>query len=349
MYTNLELHVAAPNTIINTQYEDLLRNVLDNGRPKGDRTGTGTLNLFGTMLRYNLQQGFPLLTTKKVFMRGVAVELAWMLKGFTNTAYLEKHNVKIWSANADENQSWLANPHRKGPGDCGAIYGQQWRAWQGSSSLAGSEASIDQFQVALDLLKNDPDSRRIIVSAWNVGHLDRMSLSPCHALFQFDSEPMTLQEIYNPANLKNRWDFENYAIPCVADFIDPATDTKYWTDFAVELGLPTRRLSLALYQRSADMFLGVPFNIASYSLLTHLVASYTNHQPANFIWMGGSTHIYLNHLEQVKTQLSRVPQAKPFPTLKLHVKRDSIFDFEDSDISIFNYDPHPAISAPMAV
>ena len=345
------VHVPAPSLVIDTQYEDLLKNVLHNGRPKGDRTGTGTLNLFGTSLRYNLLAGFPLLTSKKVFLKGIAVELSWMLRGFTNAQFLEERGVKIWSANADENTAWLNNPYRKGPGDCGSIYGQQWRAWPGAATLSGTEPAIDQFQAALDLLKNDPDSRRILVSAWNVGHLDRMSLSPCHALFQFDSEPMTVREIYSVENKGACWAYPEQTLEACGPEAHTLTVQQHrdLVAFAVSKGLPTRRLSLALYQRSGDLFLGVPFNIASYSLLTHLVAEYTNHQAADFVWFGGSTHIYSNHIEQVSLQLSRANDPRPFPTLTINTKRDSIFDFELEDLTLSNYNPHPAIPAPMAV
>ncbi|MBS9534757.1 thymidylate synthase [Mycobacterium sp. M1] len=264
---------------IATPYEDLLRLVLEQGTPKADRTGTGTRSVFGHQLRYDLSAGFPLITTKKVHLKSVVYELLWFLRGESNVAWLHEHGVTIW----DE---W-ASP----AGELGPIYGVQWRSWPTPSG-----EHIDQIARALELLRTDPDSRRIIVSAWNVGELDQMALAPCHALFQF----------------------------YVAD----------------------GKLSCQLYQRSADLFLGVPFNIASYALLTHMMAAQAGLDVGEFVWTGGDCHIYDNHVEQVRTQLSREP--RPYPQLVL-AHRDSIFDYEFSDIEITGYDPHPAIKAPVAV
>ena len=264
---------------IATPYEDLLRLVLDKGAAKADRTGTGTRSLFGRQLRYDLSAGFPLLTTKKVHFKSVVYELLWFLRGDSNVAWLHEHGVTIWDEWADS------------AGDLGPIYGVQWRSWP---TPAGEY--VDQISAALDLLRTDPNSRRIIVSAWNVGDIPQMALPPCHAFFQF----------------------------YVAD----------------------GRLSCQLYQRSADLFLGVPFNIASYALLTHMMAAQTGLSVGEFIWTGGDCHIYHNHVEQVRLQLGREP--RPYPELFL-AHRDSIFDYTYDDVVVKNYDPHPAIKAPVAV
>lgn len=253
--------------------------MLERGTPKADRTGTGTRSLFGHQLRYDLSAGFPLITTKRVHVKSVIYELLWFLRGDSNIDWLNQHGVTIWN-------EW-ASP----AGDLGPVYGVQWRSWPTPSG-----DHIDQIAAALELLRTDPDSRRNIVSAWNVGELDKMALAPCHALFQF----------------------------YVAD----------------------RRLSCQLYQRSADLFLGVPFNIASYALLTHMMAEQAGLGVGEFIWTGGDCHIYDNHVDQVREQLSRQP--RDYPNLVLR-KRDSIFDYTYDDIDIQGYDPHPAITAPVAV
>lgn len=267
--------------IINRQYEDLLAEVLENGATKGDRTGTGTLSLFGKQLRYDLAtEGFPRITTKFVAMKAVKGELLWFLRGDTNIRWLQEQGITIWDEWADEN------------GDLGPVYGYQWRSWP-----APNGAHIDQIQQVIDTLRNNPDSRRIIVSAWNVAELEKMALMPCHAFFQF----------------------------YVAD----------------------GKLSCQLYQRSADLFLGVPFNIASYSLLTHMVAQQCDLEVGEFVWTGGDCHIYTNHIEQVKEQISRTPY--PFPKLELK-KAPSIFSYEMDDIRASEgYQHHPAIKAPVAV
>jgi thymidylate synthase len=265
--------------VADTQYEDLLRLVLDSGAAKADRTGTGTRSVFGHQLRYDLSRGFPLVTTKKVHLRSIVYELLWFLRGDSNTAWLHEHGVTIWDEWADAD------------GGLGPVYGVQWRSWP-----APDGRHIDQISEVLETLRRDPDSRRMIVSAWNVADLDRMALAPCHALFQF----------------------------YVAD----------------------GRLSCQLYQRSADLFLGVPFNIASYALLTHMVAQQAGLEPGDFIWTGGDCHIYDNHLEQVTEQLSRAPY--PFPTLRLN-RAPSLFDYDLPDVEILDYAHHPAIKAPVAV
>jgi thymidylate synthase len=262
------------------QYLDLLRTIESRGIRKGDRTGTGTLSVFGHQMRFDLQQGFPLLTTKKLHVRSIIYELLWFLNGETNIEYLHEHGVSIW----DE---WASSD-----GDLGPIYGAQWRSWPTKNGT-----TVDQIQTALDLIRNDPDSRRIIVSAWNVGELDRMALAPCHALFQF----------------------------YVAD----------------------GRLSCQLYQRSADVFLGVPFNIASYALLTHMMAQQAELDVGDFVWTGGDCHIYLNHVAQVDEQLCRVPG--PLPRLSISRKPNSIFDYRYEDFSIVGYEAQPTIRAPIAV
>lgn len=264
---------------IPTPYEDLLRHILAEGAHKDDRTGTGTTSLFGAQMRFDLAQSFPLITTKKVHMKSIIGELLWFLRGDSNIKFLHDHNVTIWDEWADSN------------GDLGPIYGVQWRSWPTPNGQ-----HIDQISQALETLRTNPDSRRNIVSAWNVSEIDNMALPPCHLLFQ----------LY------------------VAD----------------------GKLSCQLYQRSADMFLGVPFNIASYSLLTHMFAQQAGLEVGEFIWTGGDCHIYDNHLEQVTLQLSREP--RPYPQLTLN-KADSIFDYTFDDISIEGYDPHPAIRGEVAV
>ena len=264
---------------IDRQYEDLLAKIMREGTEKSDRTGTGTRSLFGAQLRYDLSKGFPLITTKRVHMKSVIGELLWFLSGDSNVHWLQENGVRIWNEWADEN------------GDLGPVYGVQWRRWN-----AGDGREIDQISQVLETLRTNPDSRRMIVSAWNVGDLPKMALEPCHAFFQ----------LY------------------VAD----------------------GRLSLQLYQRSADMFLGVPFNIASYSLLTHMFAQQAGLEVGDFIWTGGDCHIYSNHVEQVTEQLSREPY--PFPTLKLR-KADSMFSYGFDDVEIVGYEHHPTIKAPVAV
>ncbi len=261
-------------------YLELLRHVLDHGVEKPDRTGTGTLSAFGYQMRFDLGDGFPLLTTKKLHVKSIIHELLWFLSGDTNIRYLKQHGVSIWDDWADEN------------GELGPVYGSQWRSWTGRDGR-----SVDQISNVIEQIRLDPDSRRLIVSAWNVTELPKMKLPPCHALFQF----------------------------YVAD----------------------GRLSCQLYQRSADVFLGVPFNIASYALLTCVVAEVTGLQPGEFIHTFGDVHLYRNHLDQAREQLGRQP--RPLPTLEINPHVQSIFEFCYSDFRIVNYDPHPHIKAPVAV
>ncbi|WP_281669484.1 thymidylate synthase [Segatella buccae] len=262
------------------QYLDLLRRILDEGIPKGDRTGTGTLSVFGHQMRFNLEEGFPLLTTKKLHLKSIIYELLWFLKGDTNVRYLQEHGVRIWNEWADEN------------GDLGPVYGHQWRSWPDYKG-----GTIDQIQNVLDQIKHTPDSRRMMVSAWNPAEVGDMALPPCHCLFQF----------------------------YVAD----------------------GRLSLQLYQRSADTFLGVPFNIASYALLTMMMAQVTGLRPGDFIHTTGDTHLYLNHLSQARLQLTRTP--RPLPTMRLNPEVKSLFDFRFEDFTLENYDPYDHIKATVSV
>ncbi len=262
------------------QYLDLLRHVLDHGTPKADRTGTGTRSVFGYQMRFDLADGFPLVTTKKVHLKSIIHELLWFLRGDTNVRTLQDHGVKIWDEWADER------------GELGPVYGHQWRSWDTADG-----GHVDQIAEVIEQIRTNPDSRRMIVSAWNVGQIPQMALPPCHLLFQF----------------------------YVAD----------------------GRLSCQLYQRSADVFLGVPFNIASYALLTLMVARVTGLEPGEFIHTFGDAHLYDNHLEQARTQLSREPH--PLPTMQIAGDVTSIFDFEYDAFTLENYDPHPRIPAPVAV
>jgi len=258
----------------------LMQRVLDDGARKDDRTGTGTLSVFGHQMRFDLREGFPLVTTKKIHTRSIIHELLWFLNGDTNIAYLNEHKVSIWDEWAD------------GDGDLGPVYGAQWRSWP-----APTGGAVDQISQVIDTLRRDPDSRRIIVSAWNVAELDKMALAPCHCLFQFH--------------------------------------------------VAAGRLSCQLYQRSADIFLGVPFNIASYALLTHMVAQQIDLQVGDFIWTGGDCHLYLNHLEQTQLQLEREPL--PLPRLALQRRPESLFEYCFDDLEIIGYESHPHIKAAVAV
>ncbi len=262
------------------QYLELLRLVRESGVRKDDRTGTGTLSVFGHQMRFDLAQGFPLLTTKKLHLRSIVYELLWFLKGETNVRYLRDNGVSIWDEWADEN------------GELGPVYGRQWRSWP-----AADGQTIDQISRTIDLLRRNPDSRRIIVNAWNVGELEQMALTPCHALFQF------------------------------------------WVGQG--------KLSCQLYQRSADIFLGVPFNIASYALLTHMFAQQCDLEVGEFIWTGGDCHLYLNHLDQAGEQLARAPY--PLPKLSIQRKPPSIFEYAYEDFAVLGYQAHPGIKAPIAV
>lgn len=261
-------------------YLDLLTHIKENGTFKSDRTGTGTTSVFGYQMRFNLEEGFPLVTTKKTHLKSIIHELLWFLKGETNIGYLTEHSVRIWDEWADEN------------GELGPVYGKQWRSWEGANGVV-----IDQIKEAVETLKKNPDSRRIIVSAWNVADLPKMALMPCHAFFQFY--------------------------------------------------VANGKLSCQLYQRSADVFLGVPFNIASYALLTIMMAQVCDLGLGDFVWTGGDTHLYSNHMEQVELQLSRTPRA--LPTMKINPEVKDILDFKYEDFTLEGYDPYPGIKAPVAV
>src|SRR6187402_1828292 len=267
------------------QYLNLLKHIIDTGTDKSDRTGTGTRSVFGYQMRFDLSQGFPLVTTKKTHLKSIIYELLWFLKGETNIAYLKENNVRIWDEWADEN------------GDLGPVYGKQWRSWEGADGV-----EVDQVKDVINQLKTNPDSRRIIISAWNVADLPKMKLMPCHCLFQFYTAPS--------ANGR-------------------------------------RKLSCQLYQRSADVFLGVPFNIASYALLTMMIAQVCNLEAGEFIHTFGDAHIYNNHFEQLELQLSRDP--KPLPKMTLNPEVKNIFDFTFEDFTLTDYDPHPHIKGAVAV
>lgn len=262
------------------QYLDLLDHILINGTDKSDRTGTGTKSVFGYQMRFDLSKGFPLITTKKLHLKSIIYELLWFLNGDTNVKYLQDHGVRIWNEWADEN------------GDLGPVYGKQWRSWESPNGKV-----IDQISQAIDLIKHNPDSRRIIVNAWNVGELDDMALSPCHCLFQFY--------------------------------------------------VANGKLSCQLYQRSADCFLGVPFNIASYALLTMMIAQVCELEAGDFVHTFGDTHLYSNHLDQAKLQLTR--EVRSLPTIKINPDVKSIFEFKFEDFTLEEYNPHPHIKAPVAV
>ena len=261
-------------------YLDVMQRILDEGVPQSDRTGTGTLSLFGAQMRFDLSRGFPLLTTKKLHLRSIIVELLWFLRGDTNVRWLQDRKVSIWNEWADDN------------GDLGPVYGKQWRDWE-----AADGRHIDQIRELIALIKRDPSSRRQIVTAWNPGEIDRMALAPCHCLFQTQ--------------------------------------------------VAAGRLNLQLYQRSADFFLGVPFNIASYALLTHMLARACDLQPGTFVWTGGDVHLYSNHLDQAREQLSRAPRA--LPKLVIKDRGQDIDTYEPEDFAFEAYDPHPHIAAPVAV
>ena len=273
------------------QYLDLVKHIIDTGTDKSDRTGTGTRSVFGYQMRFNLANGFPLVTTKKCHLKSIIYELLWFLQGDTNIGYLKENNVKIWDEWADEN------------GDLGPVYGKQWRSWTGADGV-----EVDQVKELIHTIKTNPDSRRMIISAWNVADLPKMKLMPCHCLFQFYTSPPTpLQK---------------------------------------ERGVKGS-LSCQLYQRSADVFLGVPFNIASYALLTMMIAQVCDMEPGEFVHSFGDVHLYNNHFEQANLQLSRTPF--PLPQMKINPEVKDIFDFKFEDFELMNYESHPAIKAPVAV
>ena len=305
------------------EYETFLKRVLLEGRNKTDRTGTGTVSLFGHQMRFDLSKGFPLVTTKLVPMKAIIAELLWFLSGSTNNNDLRALGSTIWDEWAKED------------GQLGPIYGKQWRSWAGQGEF-GEENSIDQIRETMHLLKNSPDSRRIVVSAWNVADLKDMALMPCHALFQFYTEEL------NPWERLSYWKNSN-----TERQISDAPDDVLLAAAMDAEGVPKYRLSCQLYQRSADMFLGVPFNIASYALLTMMMAQQCDMVPGDFIWTGGDCHIYKNHFEQVDTLLCRDP--RPAPEMHLINKPNSIFEYTHENFVLVDYNPHPAIKAPVAV
>lgn len=308
---------------MNRQYEDFLRHVYENGVAKTDRTGTGTRSVFGYQMRFDLTKGFPAITTKRVAFKAVVAELLWFLSGSTNNNDLRALGCTIWDEWAGED------------GDLGPIYGKQWRSWAGQGEF-GEENSIDQISEAIRLLKTDPDSRRILVSAWNVADLKDMALSPCHAMFQFYTTPMTVRE--RIATLEAAGGEFRGADNPDPEFLHATLD---------EMGVARLKLSCQLYQRSADLFLGVPFNIASYALLTHMVACQCDMGAGDFIWTGGDCHIYSNHFAQVEEQLARQPYS--YSTLAVTRRPGDIFSYRLDDFQLVGYAHHPAISAPVAV
>lgn len=365
------------------QYLQLMETVLTFGREKKDRTGTGTLSMFAPQMRFDLTEGFPLVTTKKVHLRSIIHELLWFLKGDTNIGYLKDNNVSIWDEWSEPKDTFKdveltqeermdaaialglwkngrgalrEKLHVEGPekgslfldnigvkrnkqvldkraGDLGPVYGKQWRDWVGADGR-----HHDQISKVIDQLRNDPDNRRIIVSAWNVGELDEMALAPCHSFFQFYTRELTLYERALAAKEKGT---EDYYLN-----LNEKHQEQLHYEFD-ELAVPRRGLSCQLYQRSADVFLGVPFNIASYALLTEMIAQQVNMVAEEFVWTGGDTHLYSNHLEQARLQLSRDPH--PLPRLKFKRKPESIFDYQFEDFEVEGYVSHDAIKAPVAI
>jgi thymidylate synthase len=343
------------------QYLDLMKDINTNGQVKTDRTGTGTTSVFGRMMRFNLQEGFPLLTTKKLHLKSIIHELIWFLAGDTNVKYLQDNGVTIWDEWADEN------------GDLGPVYGQQWRRWEdvklvkrGDERMAdklkklgytwvgnmhetksfvnGQEYEVyrkehDQITDALNLIKHNPDSRRIIVSGWNVPDVPHVKLPPCHTLYQFYVSDMTREE-------RVMYMLRDLTKPQV-DLVDTIDDPERAHTLLDTVGVPRKKLSCMLYARSQDTFLGTPFNIASYAILTHMFAQQADMAVGDFVWVGGDVHLYSNHAEQVDLQLSR--EVRAMPQLVIKRKPESIFDYKYEDFEVTGYDPHPAIKAPVAV
>jgi thymidylate synthase len=317
------------------QYQALLGHILQYGTVKGDRTGTGTKSIFGHQMRFDLTESFPLVTTKKVYFKGVVEELLWMVRGSTNNNELEAKGVTIW-------REW-AGPD----GDLGPIYGKQWRSWETKhhdpvedkdGHVWHMPRTIDQISQVIEQLKTNPDSRRLIVSAWNPADLDRMALAPCHCLFQFNTRPMTVAQ-------RVAWMEQNAPGWWLGDKL-PRAD-RMTEEFLDEMKVPSRYLDCRLDQRSCDVFLGLPFNIASYSLLTHMMAQVVGMVPGHFVWQGGDVHLYLNHLDQAREQLER--ETRKPPQIKLNPSVKDLFAFTANDITLEGYDPLPAIRAEVSV
>lgn len=322
------------------QYLDLLSHIKDNGIDDVERTGTGARSVFGHQMRFNLQDGFPLITTKKLHLKSIIHELLWFLNGDTNIKYLNDNGVSIWDEWADER------------GELGPVYGKQWRSWDvinpknkihvpygewgdSKEEFLYVNEPIDQIKWAINRLKTNPQCRRIIVSAWNVADIPKMKLAPCHCLFQFYTAPMTIEE---------RYDLIEKQDPTAECTFRDEKEAKEFLDIA---GVPSRKLSCQLYQRSCDTFLGVPYNIASYSLLLMMFAQCVNMVPHEFVWTGGNVHLYHNHMSQVDEQLTRKPY--PLPTMKINPNVKDIFSFKYEDFTLENYQCHPSIKAPIAV
>lgn len=354
------------------QYQELISKILSTGRRRADRTGTGTIGIFGYQTRFNLAEGFPLVTTKKTHLKSIIHELLWFLQGDTNIHYLKENGVSIWDEWAIT-ESDLSNKPSANPiirkhfdsaeiGDLGPVYGHQWRSWAG----AGGQI-IDQIAHVITQLKSKPYSRRIIVSAWNVADLPdetmspqqnvlngKMALAPCHALFQFYVEDLTDDEIWMQAPehvrralMADGVKYMNWPTDLPIDKYPPYNGRAPLEGLILDHGLKTKRLCCQLYQRSCDTFLGLSYNIASYSLLTMMIAQQVDMLPGDFIWTGGDTHLYLNHLEQAHELLQREP--RPLPSMTILRKPDSIFDYRYEDFQLDGYDPHPAIKAPISV
>ncbi|KAA0573440.1 thymidylate synthase [Azospirillum sp. Sh1] len=344
------------------QYLDLLQDIINTGTDKADRTGVGTRSVFGRQMRFNLADGFPLMTTKKVFFKGVAAELLWFISGDTNIKPLVEQGVSIWT-------DWpLADYNKRCPvgqmmtrsefeakiladdgfarqwGELGPVYGHQWRNF--GEELGGD--GVDQLAEAIETLRTKPDSRRIIVNAWNAAEVEAAALPPCHMMFQFNSRPLDFGRRLRFAAERMNADFSTTHAK-IRGWVDPDD----WVSggrvdaYMDEIGVPKRALDLQFYMRSVDVFLGLPFNIASYALLTHMVAQITGHAPGEVVWTGGDVHIYQNHFEQVREQLRREP--RPLPALRLNPEVREIGQFKIGDIELVGYDPHPAIKAPVAV
>lgn len=322
------------------QYLDLLRLALDKGHYKEDRTGTGTYGVFGHQMRFDLKEGFPMVTTKRVPFKSVLSELLWFLSGSTNVNDLrailhgeefrfDESKKTIW----DDNYNAQAKALGYSNGQLGRVYGAQWKRWPGETY---ADATIDQIEVAINTLRTNPDSRRIIVTAWNPAELDQMALPPCHALFQFFSRVMRIDE-------RVKWHQKHNG----GKLIGSVDNHEFLGQVLDKLNVPRRELSCQLYQRSCDLFLGVPFNIASYALLTHMVAQVTGHSVGDFVWTGGDCHVYANHVDQVKLQLTRTPDELPSLVMNTYIK--DIDQFKMQDFNLINYHPQDPIAAPMAV